>query len=133
MKEKKIPPRGKKNEEHYDLRISTILIMHPAAPPEQAADGNAGKKRPYRTSYSTARCVENTPKLKTACLSLRPKKMKAFYLLHKSLQHAVSEDYVMSSLVQTAAYSLLIPVTLSICFLHRDLRHLTSSFLQTKE
>lgn len=63
--------------------------MHPAAPPEQTADGKPLKKRPYRTSYSTAMCVENTPKLKTAWLSLRPKKMKVFYLLHKSLQHAV--------------------------------------------
>lgn len=45
----------------------------------------------------------------------------------------VSEDYVTSPLVQTAAYSLLIPVSLSICFVHRDLRRLTSSFPQTKE
>lgn len=45
----------------------------------------------------------------------------------------VSEDYVMSPLVQTAAYSLLIPASLSICFVHRDLGRLTSSFPQTKE
>lgn len=45
----------------------------------------------------------------------------------------VSVDYVMSPLVETAVYSLLIPVSLSICFVHRDLRRLTSGFPHTKE
>lgn len=45
----------------------------------------------------------------------------------------ISEDYVMSPLVQAAAYSLLIPVSLSSCFVHEDLRCLPSSFPQTKE
>lgn len=77
MKEKKTPPRYKKNEEYNGLRTSTILTTHPAAPPEQAADRKPLKKWPYRKSYWTAMCVENTPNLKTAWLSLRPKKMKS--------------------------------------------------------
>lgn len=45
----------------------------------------------------------------------------------------VSVDYVMSPLVETAVYSSLIPISLSIGFVHRDLRHLTSSSPHTKE
>lgn len=40
----------------------------------------------------------------------------------------ISVDYVMSPLVETAVYSLLIPILLPICFVHRDLRRLTSGF-----
>lgn len=50
---------------------------------EQAADRKSLKKWPYRTSYRTAMCMENMPNLKRAWLSLRPKKMKALYLLHR--------------------------------------------------
>lgn len=45
----------------------------------------------------------------------------------------VSMDYAISPLVETAVYSLLIPILLSICFVHRDLRRLTSGFPSTKE
>jgi len=45
----------------------------------------------------------------------------------------ISVDYVMSPLAETAVYSLLIPILLSICFVHRDLRHLTSGLPSTKE
>jgi len=45
----------------------------------------------------------------------------------------ISTDYVMSPLVETAVYSLLILILLSICSVHRDLSHVTSSFSSTKE
>lgn len=45
----------------------------------------------------------------------------------------ISMDYVMSPLVETAVYSQLILILLSICSVHRDLSHVTGSFSSTKK